>query len=278
MTLMRAPKVLSLNSPGVDTPISVYVPIPPGGPPETRFRDPLHAHLQDTGAVEQHVTLPAGWVAIRDRWAQLVGQTAPCRNKLTTAVLTGQGDIPSLGAQALAEESATPETMAVMLRPVAAAVHAELVKLYQPVAAKVYAAIRRLFDDIAGQHDDSELDQFLPVLLAAARLCGADPDVAPYTTSRLGVVLSIDPKKAHQRRLVEAWATPTRWEKVRGLGAEVRANPDPLAPPWQLPDPIRCVDADRRLRWWDPLDGPLPKGWQGNVEGWLAASPALGAH
>lgn len=277
MTVMKAPKVLSLTSPGVDAPIDVYVPIPPGGPPETRYREALHAHLADAGAVEQHVTLPAGWVAVRDRWAQLVGQENPCRNSLTTAVITGTGDIAALNAEALAEATATHGAITEVRRAVGAAVYHELARLYQPVAAKVYRQIAGLFDAAAKRRDDHALDELLPILLAAARLCGADPDVAPHGTAQLGIALSVAPKDAHKRRLVEAFATPTRWQRIRGLGAEVRANPDPHARPWELPDPIRCVDADRRLRWWDPLDGALPRGWQVS-EGWLAASPAFGAH
>ncbi|GJO06029.1 hypothetical protein NJB1907E19_37150 [Mycobacterium marinum] len=270
--------MLSLNSAGVevDPPIPLYAAIPAGGPPEVRYRDPLHAHLQDAGAVEQSTALPAAWVSVRDRWAQLVSLAAPCRNDLTAAVLTGDGDLAELHALALAETAPNTETEAEVRRHVGAAVHHELTRLYQPAAAKVYSTIRKLFDDAAGQRDEPQLDQLLPVLLAAARLCGADRDVAAYATARIGIALTVDPRKAHKRRLTEAFAGPNRWQRIRELGASVRANPDPLAPPWQLPDPFRCVDTNRSVRWHDPLDGPLPDGWQGPVDGWLGKSPSFG--
>ncbi|WP_373234860.1 hypothetical protein [Mycobacterium marinum] len=274
----KAPTTLTPNSPGVDAPIPLYHVVPPAGPPETRYREPLHAHLQDAGAVEPHFNLPAGWVAIRDRWAELVGQETPCRKRLITAVVGGQGDLAALAAQSLAEATPTHEATAEVRRAVGAAVYHELARLYQPVAAKVYKQIAGLFDAAAKRRDDHVLDELLPILLAAARLAGADADVAAHATNWLSITLSIDPRKAHRRRIAEAFATPTRWQRIRELGAEIKASADPLAPPWQLPTPIRCIDTDRRLRWHDPLDGPLPKGWQGNIEGWLDATPAFGQH
>ena len=65
-------RFLTPASPGVDAPSSnsIYVtPIP--GAPETRYRDPLHAHLADIAAVENYVSVPAEWRAVRDRWTQL---------------------------------------------------------------------------------------------------------------------------------------------------------------------------------------------------------------
>src|SRR5215208_2064366 len=78
-----APKILTPNSAGVMG--KVYA-APAVGKPESRFRDPLQGHLADVGAVERHITVPEAWLAVRERWASLVGSAHPCRDKLAQAV------------------------------------------------------------------------------------------------------------------------------------------------------------------------------------------------
>jgi hypothetical protein len=264
-------RFLTPASPGVDAPpLPVYVtPIP--GPPETRYRDPLHAHLADVSGVEMYVSLPAEWLAIRDRWTRLVGTSFPCRDQLATAVTTGVGDLDILAALALAETAATSGTVAEVRQHVGAAVHAALTAIFTPTAPGMYKAISSLFNDAA---DDHRRDELLPVLVAAARLCGADPDVGGYATHHLGVALTIDPRQAHKRRVLEVFPD---WGRLRELGAAITASSDPLIPRWQLPDLVHAFDPDHVLKMWDPLDGKLPRGWTGSVDGWIEQGPELWA-
>jgi hypothetical protein len=262
-------RFLTPASPGVDAPPnSIYV-TPIAGPPETRYRDPLHAHFADVAAVENYAGLPAEWLAIRDRWTRLVGAAFPCRELLSVAVVTGEGDIAALHAQALAETQATSGIAGEVRQHVGAAVLAALASSYGPIARRAYNTIADLFND-AG--DDHRRDELLPVLIAAARLCGASADIGAYATHQLGLSLTVDPQRAHKRRLYEAFPN---WQTLRDLGARIKASADPLVEAWQLPDIVRVFDPNHVLREWDPLDGPLPPGWTGSVEGWLEQGPSL---
>jgi hypothetical protein len=264
-------RFLTVTSPGVDAPAMPIYAAPPAGPPETRYRDPLHAHLADVSAVEMYVSLPAEWLAIRDRWSRLVASAFPCRDQLATAVSTGVGDLDTLAAMALAETQATSGTAAEVRQHVGAAVHAALTSSYKPIAKRVYKTIADLFDSAA---DDHRRDELVAVLVPAARLAGATADVGAYATHQLGLSLTVDPQRAHKRRLYEAF--PNR-QTLRDLGGRIRANSDPLAEAWRLPDIVKVFDPNHVLREWDPLDGPLPPGWTGSVEGWLEQGSQLWA-
>ena len=266
---MPANRFLTPASPGVDAPLLPVYVTPLAGPPESRYRDPLHAHFSDASAVEPYIELPARWLAVRNRWTRLVGTSFPCRELLSVAVVTGEGDIAALHAQALAEVSATSGTAAEVRQHVGAAVHAALASSYKPIAGRAYNTIADLFND-AG--DDHRRDELLPALIAAARLCGANADIGAYATHQLRLSLTVNPQRAHKRRLREAFSD---WERLRELGGRIQANSDPLAQPWNLPDIVRVFDPNHVLREWDPLDGPLPPGWTGSVEGWLEQGPSL---
>src|SRR5262249_51708433 len=121
-------------------PLPIYQ-APVAGPPEVRIRDPLVAHLQDVSAVELYVDLPAEWLAIRDRWAALVGSAFKCRQLLADAVVNGSGDLAQLNAQALAETNASSETEAEVRRHVGSAVCGALKALYAPIALTAYKRI-----------------------------------------------------------------------------------------------------------------------------------------
>lgn len=238
-------RFLTPASPGVDAPpLPVYAtPIP--GPPEVRYRDGLHAHLQDASAVEMYVALPQEWLAIRDRWSRLVASAFPCRDQLATAVTTGVGDLDILAALTLAETAATSGTMVELRMHVGAAVHAALTAIFTPIAPKVYKTIAALFNDAT---DDHRLNELLTPLLGAARLCGADPDAGGYATHQLGLSLTVDPQRAHKRRLYEAFPN---WQTLRDLGARIKASAEPLVEAWQLPDIVRVFDPNHVLREWD---------------------------
>src|SRR5262249_27466797 len=156
-------------------------------PPEMRIREPLLAHLADVGAVELHAELPAEWLTIRERWAALVGSAFECRNRLATSIVKGNGDTAALYAQALAETTANAEAEQEVRRAVGASVLAALKGHYAPIASVVYKRVAALFDQAAQERDDYQLDQMLIVLCAAARLCGATPDIAPHATAKLGL-------------------------------------------------------------------------------------------
>lgn len=268
---MPANRFLTPASPGVDAPLLPVYVTPAPGPPETRYRDPLHAHFSDASAVGMYVALPQEWLAIRDRWSRLVGTSFPCRDALATAVTTGAGDLDTLAAMALAETQATSGTAAEVRQHVGAAVQAALASSYKPIAGRVYNTIADLFNDAGDDHRRHEL---LPVLIAAARLCGASADIGAYATHQLGLSLTVDPRRAHKRRLYEAFPN---WQTLRDLDARIQANSDPLAQPWNLPAIVRVFDPNHVLRERDPLDGPLPPGWTGSVEGWLEQGPQLWA-
>ena len=190
------------SSAGVDGPRFPIHVAPDPGAPEVRYREGLSAHLVDAATVAQVVALPPSWIAVRDRWTRFADTARPCRERLVDAVATGAQDldVAVLRACALAEIAADAGHVAELLGDVGAAVHAELVRLYEPVAVKVYKQICSLFNEAAARADDQRLHQLTPVLLAAARLCGANPDVSADATSRLGVTLTLNPKRGHRRK------------------------------------------------------------------------------
>jgi hypothetical protein len=109
-------------------------------------------------------------------------------------------------------------------------------------------------------------------------LMGGPPDVEQEHRLELG--LCVDSAKAHKRRVAETWldrrrdGRTGRWGRLAALGAKLRAatDPDTLYPP--LPMYIAAIDGDRRVTHHDPLDGPLPKGWQGSIDGWVDEAAA----
>src|SRR5262249_981250 len=158
---------------------------------------------------------------IRERWAALVGSAFECRNRLATSIVKGNGDTAALYAQALAETTANAEAEQEVRRAVGASVLAALKGHYAPIASVASKRVPAVCDQAAQERDDYQLDQMLIVLCAAARLCGATPDIAPHATAKLGLTLSVAPKQAHLRRLAEAFAQPDRWARVRDLGGDI---------------------------------------------------------
>jgi hypothetical protein len=70
------------------------------------------------------------------------------------------------------------------------------------------------------------------------------------------------------RRGSPRFEQPDRSQTLTELDVIIRAADNPLTIYPELPQHIRCIDTDRRVTSWDPLDGPLPQGWRGNVDGW----------
>jgi hypothetical protein len=158
-----------------------------------------------------------------------------------------------------------------------------LIELYSEVAATNYAKVGTQFDAVAGnfhaaaskcdpeadgdsvvglpdavrtgwmdaQKHTQELDRLVPILWAAAELCGIqnrdDTCLLP---------LVVDPAGCHRRRLWEAWkATGERcghWSALAGLGARIRAADLEGFEPYRLPKPL--------IRKQFPVGGPDSRG------------------
>ena len=78
-----------------------------------------------------------------------------------------------------------------------------------------------------------KLDALLPVLCAAAELAGAPTGVAKLVEESNGLRLALcaDPRKAHRRRVWEAWNTTGgrcgRWSALRRLDVTIRHTRTP---------------------------------------------------
>ncbi|ETZ99976.1 hypothetical protein I547_5287 [Mycobacterium kansasii 824] len=88
-------------------------------------------------------------------------------------------------------------------------------------AERAYAAAAKAFDAAVKSFngaDESELDFKAIALAAAARLCGADPNAAKWATDRLQFALCVDPRRAHLRKLVNAFVVPGEAQRLYGKG------------------------------------------------------------
>lgn len=247
---------------------------------EVRIRDPLPAHLADAGAVEAAgYTPPTEWLAVRQRWAEFIDLATPHVDAVLRHVASGAGDIATLRAAALAELAGSGAADAELCQQLAVRVYHELNRLWP--AERAYAAAAKAFDAAVKSFngaDESELDFKAIALAAAARLCGADPNAAKWATDRLQFALCVDPRRAHLRKLVNAFVVPGeaqrlygkgRWAAMLELGAHLRAAADPLRAAPDLPAFLTCVDKHRVVQRWDPLDGELPTGWHQVPDGWI---------
>lgn len=247
---------------------------------EVHVRDPLPAHLADAAAVESAgFTPPAQWLAVRQRWAEFIDLATPHVDLVLRQITNGTGDIATLRAAALAELTATGEVDAELRNQLANRVYHELSALWPSV--KAYAAAAKAFDLAAKAFDgtnETALDHAAIAVAAAARLCGAEPNVAKWASDRLQFTLCVDPRRAHLRRLVTAFVVPGeaqreygkgRWSALHELGAQLRAATDPLRPAPELPAHVTCVDEHRVIQRWDPLDGDPPTGWRKVPDGWI---------
>jgi hypothetical protein len=266
MTSFRAPKILTVGDYTVSGTPPHYTPDADPSP-EVRIREPLRGHLSDAAAVEPYVSLPDAWVALRQRWSDYLLIATPCRDRLIDTVISGTGDTAGWLAAALAEQDTGGARTEINVH-VAAAVNTELARLFEPNARPMYRSIAALFNSAAQRRDYGQLDELLPVLCAAARLCGADPDVAATGSQRLGLGLTVEPRKAHLRKVAQAFGQTDRWQTLTDLGVTIRAADNPLTTYPELPPRMRCIDTDRRVTSHDPLDGPLPTGWRGDIDGW----------
>ena len=232
-------------------------------------REPLDQHIKLVDLIAALAPPPPDWVAVRDRWDQFMELAAvPIRDRLVSAIVGGDGDIPMLRALACSEAGAG--SRADVIVEVRGRVYPELIRLYAEAAADNYALVGKQFDSVAakfttaagkcGDHEASsedvvgqpntvrdawldaakhaaELDRLVPVLRAAAELAGistADDTVL--------LPLLVDPGDAHRRRVWEAFKADGvrtgRWGALAGLGVRIRACELLELAPYRLPKPL----------------------------------------
>jgi hypothetical protein len=272
-------------------------------------RDPWNCHTAAMETLRQAgIEPPAEWSALLCRYADYIELGNHAIDRLIAHLVnpTNGADLTHLRANALVEEVARAGDDSSINGRVQEAVLRQLVASYATVAQRNYETVARRFNDVAKRFADYcravnvegspeallaaspagreawlgapsvsvELEETLRVLLAAAALNGARPDVAFVTaatdteTQEFQIGLACDPGKAHRRRVWEAWAAKKgrtgRWGALSALGVRLRAAKDPAAAaPYARPEQLRTVvNAGGRLESWDPHDGPLPPNWR----------------
>jgi hypothetical protein len=238
-----------------------------GQPLEVRRRESLAGHLADVAAVEPIFEPPAPWKAIRARWHAYLELSTPSVHRLAEHLTAGGGDPAGLRAHALAELAARGENEADLSHMLADRVTLELSALWRPHAVKAFRAVGKAFDAAVSRDDIAQLDPIADALAAAARLCGADNNCAPWAVERLTLGLTVDPGKAHIRRVAQAFCGPDRWTAVQALGGKLKATADPLTTYPPLPAFVAIVGEDRIVRNHDPLD-EWPPGARAVPDGW----------
>jgi hypothetical protein len=210
----------------------------------------------------------------------------PMLDRLTAAVLTGDGDIPALWAASVA--TAFPAHTDVVLTHVANFVSIELERLYLPAARKNYGIVADKFDQVAKQFTDcaatvdveagadfvveadrkgqqawrdalglsKQLDELLFPLMCAAALAGAegDPGDPTFDQPTLAVPLVINNIDRLHRR--HAW---NRWH--------LRADDHP---------PLQPLTREAYERAVTPTPPPAPR--CGKWSGLVALGATLQAH
>jgi hypothetical protein len=180
------------------------------------------------------VSPPPEWTRLRSRYDDVATMQRPILNKLIASVLKPSGqDLAELRAMAIAEVRTSDVT-----DQVAAAVHAELERLWAPQSSRVYKTIGAQFDSVAKefvaaaksvdvessaativddpQHIEAwraapqlaeQLDRLLDPLAAAAQLAGAPGNLMAmdFDPALIQLPLTIDTDGQHRRRLWRSW-------------------------------------------------------------------------
>jgi hypothetical protein len=112
----------------------------------------------------------------------------------------------------------------------------------------------------------TKLDRSVPVLSAAAQLCGLPEAVSRDAGGRDGILLPLvcDPGELHRRKVWEAFAAKGRcgrWSALVALGARIRAADLEHFEPYRPPRPKQYrVTQDTtwgpKMGWVDPEDNP----------------------
>jgi hypothetical protein len=281
-------------------------------------REPWLCH---TAAVEAlgsaGIAVPAEWAQLKRRYDQFVDHIDDPGATLAAEIITpngGGGDISLLRSLALLDELTHSGTEARVADKVRAQVLEALREIYAPIASSNYRRAADRYDTAAdqfarcaalvdvdagvdqlaalqpgqreayfdAQRATADLDHALNVLLAAASLAGAPPDVsfvinADVETMGAQIAIATDPGKAHRRRVWEGWNSKGlrcgRWGALLKIGVRLQAAKHPDTPPFPTPQPLFHVfDDHQRLRTWDPEDRKeLPRGWIRAQEGWYGS-------
>jgi hypothetical protein len=236
----------------------------------------------------------------------------------------GGGPVSILKSAAISSEAATATAEAAVGDRVREAVLCELENMYAQNAERNYKLLAKRYNQAADQFTRAsracdlerdgntlvgespetmatwsavpglvaDLEQARHHMLAAASLCDGIPaDVAfvtgatDFPTMEFQIALSMDPGKAHRRRVWESWASQAGrsrgWHQLVQLGVKLRAPDVPRVQPYKQPEPWIAVyeQGAGAGRYHDPHDGPVPRNMRPMKIGWMdePIANALGA-
>jgi len=215
---------------------------------------------------------PARWTELNEQLSTYLDLDDLAAQRLAAAVITPHKntDLTALRAHALAEQSAPPERAAQVLKLVVFAVLDAMLDVYTPVAQENYRHIADRFNCAAERFvhaantvdaesdprdmvvaDDAqrqawldaeilaaELDQLVPVLVAAAELAGV------HITNNAGpmIAATVATEGMHRRKIWQAWqhtgGRTSRWGALNKLGALIRACDLATFQPYREPRPL----------------------------------------
>jgi hypothetical protein len=240
------------------------------------FNDPYtaHVHAVDT-LTAAGIPAPVEWAALRTRFSDAVEAASVDDTVTRAAAALIDGDDPatvqSLWALAAGQAAATSIHRATVANGVRAAVLRRLYALYEPTAGDNWTAAADLFDKAAAAFTKAadtvdpeapatavmgepekvrkawteaeflvhDIDAAIPVLSAAAALCGIPADGSRESA----VALTLD-TTGHKRRYVwTAWETTGtrcgRWSALHAAGVTLRAaRTAEDAAPYRKPKPV----------------------------------------
>jgi hypothetical protein len=238
------------------------------------YHNDFHRHMADVEALAAHgIAAPAEWLKLGERFAAYIELAQPISDRLASEILDPTGaDVAVLLALSLAEQTATSVDDAAVTDIVRARVHGRMLELYRPHADKNYKQVADQFDAIAdrftraaktvdpestsdavvGAGDAArkawfdaatlaaDLDEWLAVLTAAARLAGVP---AVDDERELEIALTVDAGKLNKRRVWGAWSVTGgrtgRWGALCSLDATLRAHGRPeRLQPYAAPKPF----------------------------------------
>lgn len=254
---------------------------------------PFDRHVDLVTTIAPVVEPPPEWTALLQRFNDFVGMSGGAADQLTEALIAGDTEaVFALRTLALAEAAGEkqPQVTASVVNRVRVDVLGKLQSVYSQHADGIYTAVADGFDGIAAQfvaatkladpEADAEamvnatakartawseapmfaaqLDEILPPLNAAARLCGATGHDAPVML----LPLSIDPADHHRREVWNAWTSTGRtgrWAAIVKAGITIRAHRAPASvEPYRLPKPFEerteTRDGTTKTVWYDPED------------------------
>ncbi len=253
--------------------------------------EPMTRHVNLVKKVATVVEPPPDWTTLLDRFTTFTTMTGSAGDRLAAAVIDGDDTVPELRTLALAEAAgeAKPTIAAAVINRVRADVLPKLEAIIAEHSDAIFNAVADGFDAIAEQFTaaakladpeaDAEtmvtanakqrsawseapvlaaqLDEIIPAVQAAAKLCGAD---GPDTLTLLPLVL--DPDGCHRRVVWEAFNSTGRagrWSAIAAAGIPIRCHRDPASiAPYRLAKPFEqraeTRNGEHRTYWVDPED------------------------